>query len=424
MIHFVKKAGLLSILFLFVHCYASEPRILLIEPWPWIKAGGLGINNVNQARLFNEHGYYFITLFWQGLYSEALFNHEQLPYEVFSHDLHMQLSYPYEEFLTRLQSGWVALPDEVFQHEITKVCAKHSINIVITPRWEDVILLKKIANKIGIKIIFVRHASIEQDFIKSKYSVSAIREIDGFVGGNTEIAQHVQQENSTKKLNIKNCVAITPFWDQDKCLQFKTNETSNEYFAREYGINVGYNEYVIATVANLDDPCKNHALLLKAVAQILSKKYTVHLMIAGSGSLKSQLEIQAYELNIQKYVHFLGSVQNIPELLYHSHMHVLPSYHESFSLANLEAACMKKPIIMARGLSASRLVHDRETGLLFNNHDAQDLAKKIIFLIDHEDEGCMMGENLYWYVKETYCNEIIFKQWERLIDRVFKQAYD
>lgn len=397
------KCFILALLLKFCFCPAA-PHILLIEPWFWDKPAGLGISNLYQAQIFNEHNYPFLTIFGKGSISERYFKELHLPYDVFAMNMNNEANY---------------VPISKIKKEIMIACKNHEIDIVITPRGEDIPELKKLALQVPLKIIFVRHASKEQD---AKFNFELIAGVDGFVGGNPDLVAHVTELNSTYNLGIKNITGITPFWDQKKCLHFSSDEKRSEYFKRRFNIILD-EKPVVCTIANLIDPCKNHPLLFKAMQVLMHQKNKpFHAMIAGSGPLRESLEKLCKTLNIQDYVHFLGSINDIPALLYHSDIHILPSYYESFPLANLEAACMKKPIIVTAGTGASHFIQDGITGLLFKNNNVEDLVQKIEYLLDFPEQRMVLGENAYKHVIKKYSNEALFEQWTSFLSRVMDKA--
>jgi glycosyltransferase involved in cell wall biosynthesis len=78
-------------------------------------------------------------------------------------------------------------------------------------------------------------------------------------------------------------------------------------------------------------------LLLKAFHQVLEKRISANLHIAGDGPEKEKLQSLARELEITNCTHFYGSVDNVAPLLKKSDIFVLPSSVEGLPNALLEA---------------------------------------------------------------------------------------
>lgn len=371
------------------------PRVLLIDPWKNNIPCGVVLTTLGQAKTFNAQGTYLLTMFRKRSIHEKLFKQHELP------------SMP-------LTDGLVS--------NVLKAYDVHGINVVVTYKWEDIPFLKAAAQYVPIKVIFYRIATLEEDELRRNFTV--LRDIDGFIG-NADVVEEIKKANIRLNLGIRHFKVITPFWNEQKCLGFSTQETRENYFKRRFDINLA-GAPVCCTLANLVCECKNYPLLLQAIQHLVYKKQLkIHAMIAGSGPLKEGLMNLARKLQIESYVHFLDSIDDTPALLYHSDMHVLPSYFDSFPLANLEAACMKKPIIVASEISAAAFVINQETGLHFRTQDSEDLADKIAYLIEHPDQRKRMGENAYKHVLQNYSNVALYTTWMEFLHEIFadkKQA--
>jgi glycosyltransferase involved in cell wall biosynthesis len=71
---------------------------------------------------------------------------------------------------------------------------------------------------------------------------------------------------------------------------------------------------------------------------------------------------------------------------------VLPSeWYENFPVTVLEAYMASKPMVASRMGGLPYIVEDGKSGLLFEAGKAEDLAKKIQYLVDHLDEAAHMG---------------------------------
>jgi glycosyltransferase involved in cell wall biosynthesis len=367
-------------------------RVILIDPWKSKVPAGT-TTFFAQAKAFADNNVLFHTLLWAETYSEKLHKQFKLPHTVM----------PLSQNLYR-----------ILQNEIPLLIKKYSFDTVITPRWQDIKFLKKIAQKTPFKIVFLRIGTLEEDELINNMEI--LRDIDGFVS-TPKIVDYVKTINNQNKLNIKRFAAIHPFWNEQRCASFSTTESRQEYFLRRFNINV--TDYpVICTVANMENPCKNYPLLIQAIAHLVhQKKQNVHAMLAGAGKLRQSLEALAIELNVQDFVHFLGSINDIPALLHHSDFHVLPSYYENFPLANFEAAFMKKTSIIAEGLDASSFIKDQETGLLYKNRDLSDLTSKIEDLLNNPDKRTLLGNNAYEHLRNNYSNQILFNQWIAFLNK-------
>lgn len=113
---------------------------------------------------------------------------------------------------------------------------------------------------------------------------------------------------------------------------------------------------------------------LDAFAQIAADFPAAHLLIAGEGTLRTELENWTRILGIQTRVHFLGWRGNIPAFMAGLDIMLLPSLWEGFGLVLLEAMAQQTPIIASRVSAIPEVVADEETGLLVPPRDVPALA--------------------------------------------------
>ncbi|MCJ7601953.1 MAG: glycosyltransferase [Desulfobulbaceae bacterium] len=153
-------------------------------------------------------------------------------------------------------------------------------------------------------------------------------------------------------------------------------------------------------------PVKGHDVLLKAWAGSEIGKRGGHLAIAGKGRLRDELSCLARELGIENEVSLLGHVADIPKFLAALDGFVMPSRHEGFPLAVLEALAAGLPVV------ASRVGGIPEILINFDN-------KGQAFLVPPENEkelGVAMGKVMAW--SELQRNQAVasIKQHAQLFD--------
>jgi glycosyltransferase involved in cell wall biosynthesis len=95
-------------------------------------------------------------------------------------------------------------------------------------------------------------------------------------------------------------------------------------------------------------PVKGHDILLKAWAASEIGKRGGHLAIAGEGKLRGELTALAQKLGIANEIFLLGQVSDIPRFLAALDGFAMPSHHEGFPLAILEALAAGLPVVASQ----------------------------------------------------------------------------
>jgi glycosyltransferase involved in cell wall biosynthesis len=71
---------------------------------------------------------------------------------------------------------------------------------------------------------------------------------------------------------------------------------------------------------------------------------------------------------------------------------VFPSIYEPFGIVLLEAMACGKPVVASNVGGIPFVVEEGKTGLLFESGNVEDLADKIMTILENEELGEKMGE--------------------------------
>src|SRR5215472_3580743 len=135
--------------------------------------------------------------------------------------------------------------------------------------------------------------------------------------------------------------------------------------ARE-ALNLDLERPVLLFVGRLD-PFKGPDLLLRAAAMMREKAQIVIVggKLTGDSELRSLRELAA-DLKIGQRVKFLGArpQKEMPVIYSAADVTVIPSYHESFGLAAVEALACGTPVVATRAGGLMTVIRHGETGYL------------------------------------------------------------
>ena len=108
--------------------------------------------------------------------------------------------------------------------------------------------------------------------------------------------------------------------------------------------------------------------------------------------------------------------------LYHiCNLVVLPSKVESLSNIMLEAGINKKPFIGSNTGGIAEFIEDGVNGYLINPEDENEIAEKILFILDNKDISEKLGKNLYKKVKEKCDYKNYFNKVEEIYNSLVEK---
>jgi len=137
-------------------------------------------------------------------------------------------------------------------------------------------------------------------------------------------------------------------------------------------------------------PEKGVEFLVRGVA--LAKNRELQLVICGDGPEMGNLQALAARLGIRDRVEFTGLRDDVPEFLEDCDVFVHPAiWQEAFGLAIAEAMASARPVIATRVGGVPELVEHRQTGLLVEPQNAQQIADALDLLSDHPELRRALG---------------------------------
>ncbi len=129
---------------------------------------------------------------------------------------------------------------------------------------------------------------------------------------------------------------------------------------------------------------KNLPVLLQVFNDV-QKHIPARLALVGDGPERESVERQAEDMGIIDRVDFLGDQEFVAELLPAADVFLLPSQHESFGLAALEAMACGVPVVGSRIGGLPEVIIHEETGYLCDPNDVACMSAIVLGLL--RDEG-------------------------------------
>jgi len=127
-------------------------------------------------------------------------------------------------------------------------------------------------------------------------------------------------------------------------------------------------------------------VLLSACSLLQRNNYSFKLLIAGLNE-KAIDRLRLYCLGLNKCVSYLGFQKNMNSLYEAASIIVSPSRLEPFGMAVLQGMSYGLvPVVSKVSGVAELLSHDKDALIIENHLDAAELAKKLAYLLDNEDQ--------------------------------------
>jgi glycosyltransferase involved in cell wall biosynthesis len=156
---------------------------------------------------------------------------------------------------------------------------------------------------------------------------------------------------------------------------------------------LGIEKQPIVFTLRAHDPKNGIEYLIRAIPQVVKEMPEVIFVIGGDGPLRTFHEALARKLNIYKSCIFVGRIPQGELPYYYSacDIFVIPSVTEAFGIVTVEAMACGRPVIGTNVGGIQDIVRDRASGFLVRPRDSNEIADRIIALIENPKLRRTMG---------------------------------
>ncbi len=158
---------------------------------------------------------------------------------------------------------------------------------------------------------------------------------------------------------------------------------------------------------------KGHIVLLRAFSKLPKNDWSLHLV--GDGAETEKLKKEAKFLGIADRTIFHGHLKGFSKLMAESKIFVLPSMHEGFPNALVEAMSVPLPCISSNCVAGpADIIRHGENGLLVSPGDENELAAAMEKLIEDEGLRANLAQKAF-EVRDTYNFETIAERYLKFL---------
>jgi glycosyltransferase involved in cell wall biosynthesis len=166
-------------------------------------------------------------------------------------------------------------------------------------------------------------------------------------------------------------------------------------------------------------PEKGHQVILAALPELIQRYPSINYVIAGEGGFADVLQHDVATRGLQSHVTFAGMICDLPSIMRHAELLVMPSNYEPLGMSQIEALGMQIPVIASRTGGIPETIDDKRTGLLAEPNDVDDWRAKLRWALDHPEQMQAMARAGCKVVRQQFSRTGNIEQLERhLIDGI------
>ena len=298
-------------------------------------------------------------------------------------------------------------------HKLITLVKHHKIDIIMTTLFYADIMGVIVGKLTQVKAVFTWEASPTSEWLIPRRLISyrlLIRWCDKIIS--------VSQDTANFLINKR---GVNP----DKITVIHYGVDLNKYyigngFAVREKLGIGEKDEVIGVVSRLHHQ-KGHAVLIEASSDIIKRYPRTKFLIIGDGDYRSALENMVARKKLNKNYIFLGSRDDIPELLQAIDIFTLPSYSEGLPNVVLEAMASQKPIVATSVGGIKEAVVNRVTGLLVPPKDSDSLGNALCELLGNPAEALEFGKKSRKRAEEIFSLGKQIESFENLFENYYEK---
>ena len=179
-----------------------------------------------------------------------------------------------------------------------------------------------------------------------------------------------------------------------------------------------HNKKIIASIAALV-PHKDPLTMVQAIYHLSQMRDDFMFLHFGEGDLQEEVEKEIAHLNVSRWYHLMGHVDNVEDFFSIFDVFVMSSEEEGLGSSVLDAFQYKVPVVSTNAGGLQEVVEGN--GLICDVKDAKALALSINEILNDADLKFAITENAFETVKKKYSLETITNQYIQIFEPLRRQ---
>lgn len=176
---------------------------------------------------------------------------------------------------------------------------------------------------------------------------------------------------------------------------------------------------IIGAVGSLREE-KGFDILMRAAPEVLKRCSLAHFVIVGDGKERTLLERMAKRSGIENNVDFLGERSDVDKIIQSFDIACSSSRIEAFPVAILEYMACGKCVVAASVGGVPEMVKDGVNGVLVKSESPEDLAEKLVRVINNKKMRILMGLEGRKIIEEHFTLDKMIDNYKRFFMEIQK----
>lgn len=133
-------------------------------------------------------------------------------------------------------------------------------------------------------------------------------------------------------------------------------------------------------------PQKNHSFIIDIFKEVCEKEANSILLLVGDGPLEDEIKKKVHDLGLEDKVKFLGSRDDVNDLMQAMDVFMLPSLYEGFGIVLIEAQASGLKCVISESIPTDAII-SKKVKQLSLDEDISSWAKEILCSKSERKEG-------------------------------------